>query len=82
MVVKEWLHDSAPEPHLPESTIGYWNFTKHRLVHARRMGNKKDMDTLVSELDPDADNRDDNGKVLSADDAVRAFTESFVGFFF
>ena len=35
------------------------------------MGNKKDLDTLVTELDPDAINRVDDGKVLSADDAVR-----------
>ena len=69
VIVREWLHDSAPEPHLPEATIGYWNFTKHRVVHGRRMGNKKDLDTLVAELDPDAVNRDD-GRVLSADDAV------------
>ncbi len=64
-----WLHDDAPAPRLPEATTGYWNFTKHRLLQGLRTGNKKEIETLVSELDPDAVNRDD-GKVLAGDDAV------------
>lgn len=69
VVVREWLHDDAPPPRLPEATTGYWNFTKHRLLQGLRTGNKKEIETLVSELDPDAVNRDD-GKVLAGDDAV------------
>ena len=69
VVVREWLHDDAPPPRLPEATNGYWTFTKHRLLQGLRTGNKKEIETLVSELDPDAVNRDD-GKVLAGDDAV------------
>ncbi|KAI5120989.1 hypothetical protein M0805_000450 [Coniferiporia weirii] len=69
VIVREWLHDSAPAPHPPEATTGYWKFTRLRLQQAQRTGDRKEIDTLVSELDPDAGNREDNGKVLSADDA-------------
>ena len=68
--VREWLHDCAPPPHLPEATTGYWKFTKHRLLQGLRTGNKRELDPLVTELDPDAPNRSDNGKGLSPDDTV------------
>lgn len=71
VVVREWLHDSAPTPRPPEATTGYWKFTKHRLLQGLRTGNKKEVEPLVTELDPDAVNREDDSKGLSADDAVR-----------
>lgn len=67
IVVREWLHDSAPAPRAPEAANGYWKFTRLRLLQAQRMGNKKELDTLVRDLDPDAVERDD--RVLAADDA-------------
>ena len=69
VIVREWLHDCAPAPIVPEAANGYWKFTKHRLTQAQRTGNRKDVETLVQELDPDAVNRDDV-RVLAADDAV------------
>ena len=38
VVVREWLHDTAPDPRLPEAATGYWKFTHLRLQQARRMG--------------------------------------------
>lgn len=71
VIVREWLHDTAPPPSVPETATGYWRFTRLRLQQAERTGDRKDVESLVTELDPDAANREDNGKVLSADDAVR-----------
>ena len=48
-------------------------FTKHKLLQALRTGNKRELDPLVMELDPDAPNRkerDVDGKGLASDDAV------------
>lgn len=70
VIVREWLHDNAPTPRPPEAATGYWKFTRLRLEQARRINNSPDVDKLVIELDPDAGNREDNGRVLAADDAV------------
>ena len=67
IVVREWLHESAPTPRAPEATNGYWKFTRLRLLQAQRMGNKKELNTLVKDLDPDGVERDE--RVLAADDA-------------
>lgn len=72
VIVREWLQDSAPTPILPEPSNGYWKFTKLRLTQSQRTGNKRDVETLVQEMDPDAVNRDDM-RVLAADDAVSNF---------
>ncbi|EJC99448.1 uncharacterized protein FOMMEDRAFT_148674 [Fomitiporia mediterranea MF3/22] len=74
VIVREWLHDNAPPVRAPEDALGYWRFTKLRLQHAQRTGDKKDVESLVKEMDPDAINREDEeesgGKrVLDADDA-------------
>lgn len=68
IVVREWLHDTAPTPQHPEATTGYWKFTKHNLLQSMRTGTGH-RDGLVKEMDPDAVNRED-GKSLAADDAV------------
>ncbi|KAI0318304.1 nuclear pore protein 84/107 [Amylostereum chailletii] len=68
VVVREWLHDTAPPPPCPEPTTGYWRFTQHRLMHALRTGNSgKAVDGIVKEMDPDAVARE--GRALAADDA-------------
>ncbi|TDL18237.1 hypothetical protein BD410DRAFT_775281 [Rickenella mellea] len=69
VVVREWLHDCAPPPRAPEATTGYWKGTRLRLMQGMRTGNKKEVEALVKELDPDAVNRVDDGKGLAADDA-------------
>ena len=68
IVVREWLHDTAPQPQHPEATTGYWKFTKHSIMQALRTGSAY-RDGLVREMDPDAMNRGD-GRALAADDAV------------
>ena len=75
--MREWLHDNAPTPRPPEAATGYWKFTRLRLEQSRRMGvgvgvgvGIGDAEKLVTELDPDAGNREDNGRVLAAEDAV------------
>ncbi|KAF7298503.1 Nuclear pore complex protein [Mycena kentingensis (nom. inval.)] len=67
VAVREWLQDSAPLPQHPEATTGYWKFTKHGVMQARRMGGTGGRDGLVKEMDPDAVNRGD-GRTLAADD--------------
>lgn len=67
IVVREWLHETAPLPQHPEATTGYWKFTKHSVMQALRMGSGRD--GLVREMDPDAVNREE-GRTLAADDAV------------
>jgi nuclear pore complex protein Nup107 len=68
VVVREWLHETAPQPQHPEATTGYWKFTKHNVMQALRTGSGI-REGLVKELDPDAMNRGD-GRSLAADDAV------------
>ena len=70
IVVREWLHETAPPPQHPEVTTGYWKFTKHNVMQGLRTG-AGPREGLVKELDPDAVNRGD-GRTLAADDAVRS----------
>lgn len=65
VVVREWLHETAPQPHHSEATTGYWKFTKHGIMQAKRTGSTRD--GLIKEMDPDAVNRE--GRTLAADDA-------------
>ncbi|KAH7906565.1 nuclear pore protein 84/107 [Hygrophoropsis aurantiaca] len=67
VVVREWLHETAPPPQHPEATTGYWKFTKHNVMQSLRTGTGT-RSGLVKEMDPDAVNRGD-GKSLVADDA-------------
>lgn len=68
-MVREWLHETAPQPQHPEAlaTTGYWKFTKHGIMQALRTGAGRD--GLVREMDPDAVNRE-TGRSLAADDSV------------
>ncbi|KAJ3503194.1 hypothetical protein NLJ89_g8543 [Agrocybe chaxingu] len=68
VVVREWLHETAPTPVPPEANTGYWKFTKHTIMQGLRTGHGQ-RDGLVSEIDPDAVNRGD-GAGLAADDAT------------
>jgi hypothetical protein len=68
IVVREWLHDTAPPPSPPEANTGYWKFTKHTVMQNIRTGHAP-RDGMVSEMDPDAVNRGD-GAGLAPDDAV------------
>lgn len=70
IAVREWLHDTAPAPHAPEIASTYWRFTKLHLLQAQRMVNKKELETLVNELDPDSPSRNGGKRTLAADDAV------------
>ena len=53
IVVREWLHKTAPPPQHPEVTTGYWKFTKHNVMQGLRT-TAGPRDGLVKELDPDA----------------------------
>lgn len=75
VIVREWLHDTAPPPPVPDAATGYWKFTKYQLMQALRTGNRMQSDGLVREMDPDAPNRDD-ARGLAADDAVRVLAAS------
>ncbi|KAI8970749.1 nuclear pore protein 84/107 [Trametes punicea] len=71
VVVREWLHDSAPSPVAldPGATNGYWRFTRNALLQGKRTG--RTGAGLVTELDPDAVNRDGvEEKGLAPDDAA------------
>ncbi|KAI0804804.1 nuclear pore protein 84/107 [Irpex lacteus] len=65
VVVREWLHDTAPEPQAVDATTGYWKFTKHQTMQNLRL-NKQN---ALSGMDPDAVNRGDGGS-LAPDDVV------------
>ena len=75
VIVREWLHDTAPPPPVPDAATGYWKFTKYQLMQALRTGNRMQSDGLVREMDPDAPNRDD-ARGLAADDAVCVLVSS------
>ena len=79
VIVREWLHDTAPPPPVPDAATGYWKFTKYQLMQALRTGNRMQSDGLVREMDPDAPNRDD-ARGLAADDAVRMFVDSGISY--
>ncbi|KAF8631636.1 hypothetical protein AX15_002275 [Amanita polypyramis BW_CC] len=67
VVVREWLHDTAPSPSIPEATTGYLNFTKHAVMQDKRLGRKS---TTVEHLDPDAPTRPSGAPThLASDDA-------------
>ena len=65
VVVREWLHETAPQPSAVDATTGYWKFTKHQVMQSLRT-NKP---SSVASMDPDAINREDAG-TLAPDDAV------------
>ncbi|PPQ72703.1 hypothetical protein CVT24_012914 [Panaeolus cyanescens] len=67
IVVREWLHETAPPPTPPEANTGYWKFTKHTITQGLRTGHAQ-REGMVSEMDPDAVNRG-GGASLAADDA-------------
>ncbi|KAI0773023.1 nuclear pore protein 84/107 [Trametes elegans] len=71
VVVREWLHDSAPSPAVfdPGATNGYWRFTRNAVLQGKRTG--RVAPGLISELDPDAVNREGvEEKGLAPDDAA------------
>ena len=67
VVVREWLHETAPEPPHLDATTGYWRFTKNQTMQALRTGKNAG---FLAEMDPDAVGRIE-GSSLAADDAVR-----------
>lgn len=73
VVVREWLHDTAPPPPRPDASTGYWRFTKHRVTQGLWTGNTgRAADSVVREMDPDSVVREaEAGRSLAADDAVR-----------
>ena len=75
VVVREWLHDTAPPPPRPDASTGYWRFTKHRVTQGRWTGNTgRAAENVVREMDPDAVVREaEAGRSLAGDDAVRDF---------
>ncbi|TBU21786.1 nuclear pore protein 84/107 [Dichomitus squalens] len=80
VVVREWLHDSAPLPATPGATNGYWRFTRNAVLQGKRTG--RVAGGVVSELDPDAVNRSgEEGKGLAPDDAAyeKAFLQALYG---
>ncbi|KAH9075675.1 107-domain-containing protein [Lactarius deliciosus] len=71
VVVREWLHDTAPPPPHPDASTGYWRFTKHRVTQGLWTGNTgRAADSVVREMDPDSVVREaEIGRGLAADDA-------------
>ncbi|KAG5649870.1 hypothetical protein H0H81_001707 [Sphagnurus paluster] len=80
VVVREWLHETAPLPQHPEATTGYWKFTKHSVMQSLRMG-AVNRDGLVKKMDPDAVSRDE-GRGLASDDAnyEKSLVQSLYGY--
>jgi nuclear pore complex protein Nup107 len=72
VVVREWLHDTAPPPPHPDASTGYWRLTKHRVTLGLWTGNVgRGAENVVREMDPDAVVREaEIGRSLAADDAV------------
>ncbi|KAH9976532.1 nuclear pore protein 84/107 [Russula compacta] len=71
VVVREWLHDTAPPPPRPDVSTGYWRFTKHRVTQGRWTGNTgRAAENVVREMDADAVVREaEIGHSLAGDDA-------------
>ncbi|KAH7106400.1 nuclear pore protein 84/107 [Auriculariales sp. MPI-PUGE-AT-0066] len=71
MTVKTWAEDTAPEPMAPEPRTGYWNYTRHRILHNKRVAGSKaasaGQGNMVTEMDPDAVSRQP-GATLDAND--------------
>ena len=65
VVVREWLHDTAPEPPALDATTGYWKFTKNQVMQNLRLNRPNSL----SGMDPDAVSRGD-GTMLAPDDVV------------
>ncbi|KAL6298142.1 nuclear pore protein 84/107 [Sparassis latifolia] len=71
VVVREWLHESAPNPSAlsPGAATGYWKFTRHVVTQDKRTGQTGG--GVIGEMDPDAVNRTGNDrKTLAVDDAT------------
>ena len=75
VVVREWLHDTAPPAPRPDASTGYWRFTKHRVTQGRWTGNTgRAAENVVRQMDPDSVVREaEIGRSLAGDDAVRGF---------
>lgn len=75
VVVREWLHDTAPPAPRPDASTGYWRFTKHRVTQGRWTGNTgRAAENVVRQMDPDSVVREaEIGRSLAGDDAVRVF---------
>ncbi|TFK38561.1 nuclear pore protein 84/107 [Crucibulum laeve] len=80
IVVREWLQDTAPAPIPPEANTGYWKFTKHSVMQSIRTGNPH-RGGLVTEMDPDALEREPGG-ALAPDDASyeRSLLQALYGY--
>ncbi|KAI0067354.1 hypothetical protein BV25DRAFT_1877263 [Artomyces pyxidatus] len=82
VVVREWLHDTAPAPPQAEASTGYWKFTKHRVMQALRTGSDgRGLDNVVKQMDPDTVGRED-GSHLAADDTSheKALTQALYAY--
>ncbi|KAI0086032.1 nuclear pore protein 84/107 [Irpex rosettiformis] len=77
VVVREWLHDTAPEPPALDATTGYWKFTKHQMMQNLRLHKQNSL----SGMDPDAVNKGDGG-LLAPDDVVyeKALVSALYGY--
>lgn len=71
IIVKEWLHEIAPDPQHPEATTGYWRFTKYAVMQAHRSGAGSGGGGVVKEMDPDVVGRGEGRGALAGDDSVR-----------
>ena len=74
VVVREWLHETAPRPPRPDTSTGYWCFTKQRVTQGHWTGNTgRAAENVVREMDPDTVVREaEIGHSLAGDDAVRS----------
>jgi len=81
VVVREWLHETAPPPPHPDASTGYWRFTKNRVMQGRWTGNAgRAAENVVREMDPDAVVREaEAGRSLAGDDAVRGVVIAIAG---
>ncbi|EJD49593.1 hypothetical protein AURDEDRAFT_161152 [Auricularia subglabra TFB-10046 SS5] len=80
LAVRDWAEGTAPPPQSPEKRLGYWNFTRHRIVHDKRVSNSRS-GNIVQEMDPDAVNRAP-GMVLDPNDESyeRALSQSLYAY--
>jgi nuclear pore complex protein Nup107 len=78
VVVREWLHETAPPPPAVPATLpGFRRATRVRLDQVRRAaGAARDADALVGVLDPDATSMEP-GKALATEDVVGGRQNSF-----
>lgn len=80
VVVREWLHESAPDPTAPGATNGYWRFTRNAVLQGKRTGKAGG---IVEEMDPDAPERSagQEGGGLVPDDAVSSLSLRWLDLF-